>query len=150
MDGILDLFGIKKDAEPVDVIRGGKELRERQGDLKTGVDSVTEELMRQNPELFNKLNIEEDPTTTDGITGLQPRAFTAINNLYNRLNTPRVGSLGIMDLISTGKFVANPSITGAIFSPIPGLALAGLAGLSNTEFGRSKTLAEFLDRKARA
>jgi len=53
MDFLKNLFRIKEDAQPVDVITGGKELRERQEDLQTGVGGVTEELMKQNPELFN-------------------------------------------------------------------------------------------------
>ena len=52
---ILDLFGIKKDAKPVDVITSGKELRERQEELGQATGGITEELMKQNPDLFNQI-----------------------------------------------------------------------------------------------
>ena len=55
MGGILDLFGIKKDAQPVDVITSGKELRERQEELGQATGGITEELMKQNPDLFNQI-----------------------------------------------------------------------------------------------
>ena len=52
---ILGLFGIKKDAKPVDVITSGKELRERQEELGQATGGITEELMKQNPDLFNQI-----------------------------------------------------------------------------------------------
>ena len=120
---ILSLFGIKKDAQPVDVITSGKELRER----TETKNQVLEDLMKENPDLVNNLN-----TTGGGgggLTNIQPKAFTAFNNFYNQLTTPRIGNFGIMDLVSTGKFMANPSILGAAFSPIGAIALGALKGL---------------------
>ena len=127
MNGILDLFGINKEAQPVDAIRSGKELREN---IETK-NQVLEDLMKENPDLVNNLNTNEYPTTTGGITEMQPKAFTAINNLYNQLTMPRVGNFGIMDLVSTGKFIANPSVLGAAFSPIGTIALGALKGLGS-------------------
>jgi|TARA_R100001463_G_C3441069_1_gene212586 hypothetical protein len=118
---ILDLFGINKNTQPVDAIRSGKELRERQENLETGVDSVTEELMKQNPELFNNLN------TTGGITDIQPKAFNTLNNFYTQLTTPRIGNFGIMDLVNINRFASNPSFLGGLsFLPF---AIGGLKTL---------------------
>jgi hypothetical protein len=52
---ILDLFGINKNTQPVDAIRSGKELRERQEELGQATGGITEELMKQNPDLFNQI-----------------------------------------------------------------------------------------------
>ena len=52
---LFDLFGIKEDAQPVDAIRSGKELRERQEEFQEGKGGITEELMKQNPDLFNQI-----------------------------------------------------------------------------------------------
>tara|TARA_R100001224_G_scaffold93186_1_gene62578 strand:+ start:42 stop:707 length:666 start_codon:yes stop_codon:yes gene_type:complete len=120
---ILSLFGIKEDAQPVDVIRGGKELKEN---IETK-NQVLEDLMKENPDLVNNLNTIGGGG--GGLTNIQPKAFTAFNNFYDQLTTPRIGNFGIMDLVSTGKFIANPSILGAAFSPIGAIALGALKGL---------------------
>ena len=116
---ILDLFGIKEDAQLVDVVKNAPEI---QGKIEQ-TNKALEDILNENPDLINNLN------TTGGITEAQPKAFNAINNFYNQLTTPRFGSLGIMDLISTGKFAANPSVLGGIFSPIGALAIGGLKSL---------------------
>ena len=120
---ILSLFGIKEDAQPVDVIRGGKELKEN---IETK-NQVLEDLMKENPDLVNNLNTIGGGG--GGLTNIQPKAFTAFNNFYDQLTTPRIGNFGIMDLVSSGKFIANPSILGAAFSPIGAIALGALKGL---------------------
>jgi len=120
---ILDLFGIKEDAQPIDVIRGGKELREQQ-ETK---NQVLEDLMKENPDLVNNLNTTGEGS--GGITEIQPKAFNTLNNFYNQLTTPRVGNLGIMDLVSTGKFFSNPSFLGGVLSPFGALAIGGLKTL---------------------
>ena len=51
--GLFDFF--KDDAQAVDAIRSGKELRERQEELQKSKGGITEELMKQNPELFNQI-----------------------------------------------------------------------------------------------
>ena len=51
--GLFDIF--KDDAQPVDAIRGGKELRERQEEFEKGKGGITEELMKQNPDSFNQI-----------------------------------------------------------------------------------------------
>ena len=51
--GLFDIF--KEDAKPVDAIRSGKELRERQEELEKNKGGITEELMKQNPDLFNQI-----------------------------------------------------------------------------------------------
>jgi|TARA_E500000318_G_scaffold44695_1_gene42241 hypothetical protein len=116
---ILDLFGIKEDAQAVDAIRSGKELREN----TETKNQVLEDLMKENPDLINNLN------TTGGITEVQPKAFNTLNNFYNQLTTPRIGNFGIMDLVNTGKFMANPSFLGGVLSPIGAFALGGLKSL---------------------
>ena len=116
---ILELFGIKEDAQAVDAIRSGKELR-KNTETK---NQVLEDLMKENPDLINNLN------TTGGITEVQPKAFNTLNNFYNQLTTPRIGNFGIMDLVNTGKFMANPSFLGGVLSPIGAFALGGLKSL---------------------
>ena len=120
---ILDLFGINKEAQPVDVIRSGKELREN---IETK-NQVLEDLMKENPDLVNNLNTTGEGS--GGITEIQPKAFNTLNNFYNQLTTPRVGNLGIMDLVSTGKFFSNPSFLGGVLSPFGALAIGGLKTL---------------------
>ncbi len=166
---ILDLFGIKKDAQPVDVVRNIPEYK----DKIEKTNKSLQDILNENPELINNLNTNEPPTTTGGITEIQPKAFTAINNFYNQLTAPRVGNLGIMDLMQTGRFMANPSVLGAVFSPIGAIALGALKGLGGLgggltgirggvdlrgdstfdTFGRSTSFADFAqrmrDKKAR-
>ena len=129
---ILDLFGINKNTQPVDAIRSGKELRERQENLETGVDSVTEELMKQNPELFNNLN------TTNNLTNLQPKALNTLNNFYNDLTAPRVGNMGILDLFNTAKTAFNPTPFG-----IATLGIMGLRNLPKDSFTDKVGIASF-------
>ena len=119
MDFLKNIFNIKDDAQPVDVIRGGKELKEN---IETK-NQVLEDLMKENPDLVNNLN------TTGGITEVQPKAFNTLNNFYNQLTTPHIGNFGIMDLVNTGKFMANPSFLGGVLSPIGAFALGGLKNL---------------------
>ena len=64
-----------------------------------------------------------------GLENIQPKAFNTFNNFYNQLTTPRIGNFGIMDLINTGKFMANPSFLGGVLSPIGAFALGGLKSL---------------------
>tara|TARA_R100000988_G_C3937060_1_gene134310 strand:- start:43 stop:768 length:726 start_codon:yes stop_codon:yes gene_type:complete len=115
---ILDLFGINKEAQPVDVIRSGKELREN---IETK-NQVLEDLMKENPDLVNNLN----QTTQGGLTNLQPKAFTTFNNFINQLTTPRIGNFGILDLVNTGKTVLDPTPFG-----IATLGIGALKGLGN-------------------
>ena len=123
MDGILDLFGIKKDAKPVDVVRNIPEYE----DKIEKTNKSLQDILNENPELINNLNTNEPPTTTGGITEIQPKAFTAVNNLYNTLTQPRFGKLGIMDLMQAKNFFSNPSFLGGL-SFVP-LALGGLKSL---------------------
>jgi len=55
MDFLKNIFGINEEAQPVDAIRSGKELRERQENLETSTSGITEELKNQNPSLFNDI-----------------------------------------------------------------------------------------------
>tara|TARA_R100001163_G_C4982106_1_gene137856 strand:- start:45 stop:740 length:696 start_codon:yes stop_codon:yes gene_type:complete len=55
MDFLKNIFNIKDDAQPVDVITSGKELRERQEELGQATGGITEELKKQNPDLFNQI-----------------------------------------------------------------------------------------------
>ena len=116
---ILDLFGIKEDAQPVDVVRNAPEI---QGKIEQ-TNKALEDILNENPDLVNNLN------TTGGITEVQPKAFNTLNNFYNQLTTPRIGNFGIMDLVNTGKFMANPSFLGGVLSPIGAFALGGLKNL---------------------
>ena len=116
---ILDLFGIKEDAQSVDVVRNAPEI---QGKIEQ-TNKALEDILNENPDLVNNLN------TTGGITEVQPKAFNTLNNFYNQLTTPRIGNFGIMDLVNTGKFMANPSFLGGVFSPIGAFALGGLKNL---------------------
>jgi len=123
MSDILELFGIKKDAEPIDVIRSGKELKDN---IKTKNEAL-ENILNENPDLINNLNIDDDSTATGGITEIQPKAFSTINNLYNTLTQPRFGKLGIMDLVQAKNFFSNPSFLGGL-SFVP-FALGGIKNL---------------------
>ena len=55
MDFLKNIFNIKDDAQPVDVITSGKDLRTRQEELGQATGGITEELMKQNPDLFNNI-----------------------------------------------------------------------------------------------
>ena len=55
MDFLKNIFNIKDDAQPVDVITSGKDLRTRQEELGQATGGITEELMKQNPDLFNQI-----------------------------------------------------------------------------------------------
>jgi hypothetical protein len=132
MDFLKNIFGINEEAQPVDAIRSGKELRERQENLETGVDSVTEELMKQNPELFNNLN------TTNSLTNPQPKAFNTFNNFYNELTAPRVGNMGILDLFNAAKTAFNPTPFG-----IATLGIMGLRNLPKDSFTDKVGIASF-------
>ena len=123
MSDILELFGIKKDAEPIDVIRSGKELKEN---IKTKNEAL-KNILNENPDLINNLNIDDDSTATGGITEIQPKAIRTFNNLYSTLTQPRFGKLGIMDLVQAKNFFSNPSFLGGL-SFVP-LALGGLKSL---------------------
>ena len=110
MNFLKDLFNIKEDAQPVDAITSGKELRERQEDLQTGVGSVTEELMKQNPELFNNVN-------AGGGGGGD-------------------GGKGIMDLVNQGSLFLQKPIIADKFSIGDALTLRGaLSGNPLSMFG---------------
>ena len=122
---ILNLFGIKKDTKPADVVRNVPEYENK----IEKTNKSLQDILNENPDLINNLNTNEPTITTGGISEIQPKAFTTINNLYNTLTEPRFGKLGIMDLVSTGKFMANPTILNAAFSPIGFLALGALQGL---------------------
>ena len=55
MDFLKNIFNIKDDAQAVDAITSGKDLRTRQEELGQATGGITEELMKQNPDLFNKI-----------------------------------------------------------------------------------------------
>ena len=139
---ILSLFGIKEDAQPVDVIRGGKELKEN---IETK-NQVLEDLMKENPDLVNNLNTIGGGG--GGLTNIQPKAFTAINNLYSTLTQPRFGKLGIMDLVQAKNFISNPSFLGGL-SFVP-LALGGLKNLFSNIKDPYKSAFGGLNRQTRA
>ena len=121
---ILELFGIKKDAEPIDVIRSGKELKEN---IKTKNEAI-ENILNENPDLINNLNIDDDSTATGGITEIQPNAFSTINN--SALSTP-FGKLGIMDLVQAKNFFSNPSFLGGLSFFGPSFAPLAIGGLKS-------------------
>ena len=141
MNILKELFGIKEDAQPVDAIRSGKDFREQQEKKNQTIENI----LKDNPELTNNFN-----TTTGGITEVQPKAFNTFNNFYNQLTTPRVGNLGIMDLVNTGRFAANPSFLGGIFSPIGALAVGGLKSLFSNIKDPYKSAFGGLNRQTRA
>ena len=143
MSDILELFGIKKDAEPIDVIRSGKELKEN---IKTKNEAL-ENILNENPDLINNLNIDDDSTATGGITEIQPKAFSTINNLYSTLTQPRFGKLGIMDLVQAKNFFSNPSFIGGL-SFVP-FALGGLKSLFSNIKDPYKSVFGGLNRQTR-
>jgi hypothetical protein len=140
MDFLKELFGIKEDAQPVDAIRSGKDFREQQ-ETK---DQTIENILKDNPDLINNFN------TTGGITEIQPKAFNTLNNFYNQLTTPRIGNLGIMDLVNTNKFISNPSFLGGVLSPFGALAVGGLKSLFNNIKNPYKSAFGGLNRQTRA
>ena len=123
---LLDLFGINKEVSPSDVIRNAPDIESKIDKTKTRADELLKEI---NPDLVNNLNIDNDSTTTGGITEIRPKAFSAIDNIYNTLTQPRVGNFGIMDLIQTNRFISNPSLFSGLFSPVGALGIIGLKKL---------------------
>tara|TARA_R100001163_G_C4913384_1_gene96725 strand:- start:7 stop:540 length:534 start_codon:yes stop_codon:yes gene_type:complete len=97
--GLFDFF--KDDAQAVDAIRGGKELRE---DVETKQKNI-QDFLKENPD-FLQTNFFSQPP--DEIT-------------------QNVNKLGIVDLVNAGKFFSNPNL--ATFSPFAPLAITGIASL---------------------
>ena len=119
---ILELFGIRKDAEPVDIITSGKELRENVEKKNQDI----EDLIKKNPDLINNLNqnVIMDPEIAKILKQnekeLTPKPIAMFNDIYNQIKPS--GKFGILDLISTGKFALNPSLS-------PFSLAVGLGGL---------------------
>ena len=122
--GLFDFF--KDDAQAVDAIRGGKELRE---DVETKQKNI-QDFLKENPD-FLQTNFFSQPP--DEIT-------------------QNVNKLGVVDLINAGKFFQNPNL--ATFSPFAPFAVTGIASLirniQNPSFGTYTGLFGNLNKQTKA
>jgi len=86
-----------------------------------------------------------------GLENIQPKIFTAINNLSRNFNKP-IGNtdLGLMNLIQAGKFFSNPTFTSGLFSPIGTLGIAGLQKLFSNIKDPYKSAFGSLNRQTKA
>ena len=122
---LLDLFGINPDAKAVDAIRGGKQLKEK---IETEQKNI-QDFLKENPELINNLETNLAPVGPMKIESPISKAYDFLTE--GRVTNPfdLSNKLGILDLVNTGKFFSNPTLSSAVFSPFAPLAIKGIAGL---------------------
>ena len=128
---LLDLFGINKEVSPSDVVRNAPEIEDR----IEQTNKALQDILNENPDLVNNLqnNFFEFPDEKT------LRVETPINKALDFFTQGRVtnpfdttNKLGILDLVNTGRFISNPTITSGIFSPFAPLAIKGIGSLIDT------------------
>jgi len=157
MDFLKNIFNIKDDAQAVDAITSGKDLRTRQEELGQATGGITEELMKQNPDLFNKItssftkpviankfSIGDALTLRGALSGNPLSMFglgmMALQNLPQE--TPEQKTVkGLYDLDSMGR-VQSGIMQG--YNPV---SLFGPTGLSGAMIDRITNIDNTLNNK---
>jgi len=155
MDFLKNIFNIKDDAQPVDVITSGKDLRTRQEELGQATGGITEELMKQNPDLFNnitssftkpvianKFSLGDAFTLRGALSGNPLSMFglgmMALRNLPKETPEQKTAK-GLYDLDSIGR-VQSGIMAG--YNPV---SLFGPTGLSGAMIDRITKINETLN-----
>ena len=157
MDFLKNIFNIKDDAQPVDVITSGKDLRTRQEELGQATGGITEELMKQNPSLFNnitssftkpvianKFSLGDALTLRSALSGNPLSMFglgvMALQNLPKETPEQKTAK-GLYDLDSIGR-VQSGIMAG--YNPV---SMFGPTGLSGAMIDRITKIDDTLNNK---
>ena len=122
---LLDLFGINKEVSPSDVVRNAPEIESK----IEQTNKALQDILNENPDLVNNLQTNLAPVGPMKIETPISKAYDFL--MQGRVTNPfdTTNKLGILDLVNTGRFFSNPTLTSGIFSPFAPLAIKGITSL---------------------